>query len=65
MIGQLKVQPRFFMFSNTMLKVVLFANDSNTTILKSPMSFNNSCGYHLAYTNGGFYIFENTNNSKP
>ena len=58
LIMSFKPAPYFIMEGSNMLNSTLFVNVSNDSILKSPNSFNNACGYGLVYNQGGFKIFE-------
>ena len=49
--------PAFVVLSDNMLNSTLFVASSSSSILRSPYSFNDACGYGLAYNESGFFVF--------
>lgn len=58
LIRSINPKPYFIMVSSNMLNSTLFENTSTKSILKDYDSFNNTCGYKLVYSQGGFEIFK-------
>ena len=56
MLRGIEPQPSFILLSKNMLNSTLFANASNSSILRNPQSFNNSCGYRIEYNKSGFVV---------
>lgn len=50
--------PYFIMLSRDLLNSTLFANVSNSSILREPDTFNGACGYTLVYNQSGFFVYD-------
>lgn len=57
--------PEFILIGGSMNQSVLLANASSGSLAAAPLEFNGSCGYTLAYSGKGFYLFRGAPERAP